>query len=111
MTDLQALKQSKDAKHKRDLLPVHKATYGIILMGVPHRGISWVPLAKNVSAHALGDAEIVRALDLGSETLDRLRTDFASLIRDDTFKIHTFYETKDMEDIPGFRGRVRFPLV
>jgi hypothetical protein len=63
VTGLQALKQSKDAKHNPDLLPVYTATYGIILMGVPHRGISWVPLVKDVSAPALGDSEIVRALD------------------------------------------------
>jgi len=110
MTDLQALKQSKDAKHQPGLLPVYNATYGIILMSVLHRGISWVPLTKNASTLALGDAEIVRALDLSSETLDRLRKDFASLLREDTFKVHTFLETWDMVGIPGFKGKVGFPL-
>jgi hypothetical protein len=78
-------------------------------MSVPHRGSNWVSLAKNISALALGNADlqVLRALDVSSETLERLVEDFAVLLRDDIFKIHSFRETKDMVGIPGLRGRVR----
>jgi hypothetical protein len=78
-------------------------------MGVPHRGSNWVSLAKNISALALGNADmqVLRALDVNSETLERLAEDFAVLLRDDMFKIHSFQETKNMVGIPGFRGKVR----
>jgi hypothetical protein len=77
-------------------------------MSVPHRGSNWVSLAKNISALALGNADLqaLRALDVSSETLERLRADFAILLKDDTFKIHTFQETKDVAGIPGLRGKV-----
>jgi hypothetical protein len=106
----QALNQSKDSKYKPELLPVCEATYGIIFMSVPHRGSNWVLLAKNISALALvlgnADMQALHALDVSSETLERLRVDFAVLLKDDIFKIHTFQETKDMMGIPGLRGKV-----
>jgi hypothetical protein len=105
----QALTQSKNAKYKPGLLPVYEATYGIIFMSVPHRGSNWDSLAKRMSALVIGSADVpaVRGLDVNSETLERLRADFAILLKDDTFWIHTFQETEDMVGIPGLRGMVR----
>jgi hypothetical protein len=75
---------------------------------VPHRGSNWVSLAKNISSLALGNADlqVLRALDVSSETLERLAEDFSVLLKDDIFKIHSFQETKDMVGIPGLRGKV-----
>ena len=105
----QALKQSKDAKYTPDLLHVYKATHGIIFMGVPHRGSNWVSLARNLSALALGraDQQVLNALDVNSETLERLMADFAILLKENTFRLHTFQETKDIMGIPGLKGMVR----
>ena len=77
-------------------------------MGVPHRGSNWVSLARNLSALALGraDKQVLSALDVNSETLERLMADFAILLKDNTFKLHTFQETKDMVGIPGLQGLV-----
>jgi hypothetical protein len=115
VTGLQALNQSKDARDKPELLPVCKATHGIIFMSVPHRGGNWVSLAKNISALALGNADlqVLHALDVGSETLERLSEDFVALLKDDIFKIHTFQETRDMVGIPGLIGKVNvcYPIL
>lgn len=103
------LKQSKDATHTPELLHIYKATCGIIFMGVPHRGSSWVPFARNLTALALGSADrrVLNGLEINSEILERLMTDFAGLLKDNTFRIHTFFETQDMTNIPGLRGKVR----
>jgi hypothetical protein len=77
-------------------------------MGVPHRGCNWVSLAKNLSALALGraDQQVLNALDVNSETLERLMADFAIILKENTFKLHTFQETKDIVGIPGLKGLV-----
>jgi len=106
------LKQSKDAKYTPDLLHVYKATHGIVFMGVPHRGSNWVSLARNLSALALGraDQQVLNALDINSETLERLMGDFAILLKENTFRLHTFQETKDIVGIPGLKGLIVEPF-
>jgi len=81
-------------------------------MGVPHRGSNWVSLARNLSALALGhaDQQVLNALDVNSEILERLMADFAVLLKEETFRVHTFQETKDIVDIPGLKGLVRTKL-
>jgi hypothetical protein len=108
----QALKQSQDAKYKPDLQPIYSATYGIIFLGTPHRGSNWVSVAKSVTTFALGkkDNSILDALKVDSETLQRLMTDFAVMLKDDAFKVHSFIEGQSMTDIPGFTGKVSGPL-
>ena len=63
-------------------------------------------LAKRMSALALGhgDHQLLNTLEVNSERLERLTADFAVLLKDGTFKVHTFQQTKDMTSIPGLTG-------
>jgi hypothetical protein len=74
-----------------------------------------VSIAKNLSILAMGraDRRIIDALDINSALLEQFANDFALLLRDSSFKVHTFVETEDLVGIPGIRGRVveRFSCV
>jgi hypothetical protein len=69
-------------------------------------------MARNLSALALGraDHQVLNALDVNSETLGRLMADFAILLKEETFGVHTFQETKEILGIPGLKGLVRTKL-
>jgi len=65
-------------------------------------------MAENMAKFAMGksDNRVLRALDVNSETLQRLMSDFAVMLKDDAFKVHSFIEAQNMTDIPGFSGKV-----
>jgi hypothetical protein len=97
---IQALSQSY---HESQIEPLAKPTIasikpktlGVIFAGTPHRGSDkayWGKLATNIATVVWKDnsSSLVVALSRGSETLERLRTDFARIM--DSLRIYTFCE-------------------
>jgi hypothetical protein len=109
---LQALKQSQDAKYKPELQSVFPSTRAVIFSGTPHRGSDWISMAKNAATFALGkkDYQVLDALTVDSEVLQRLMADFSVMLKDDAFRVHSFMERQSMTDIPGLTGKVSFYL-
>jgi hypothetical protein len=57
---------------------------------------------------ALGraDKEVLNALRVDSEVLERITEDFAVMLKGDAFKVHSFLETKDISGVPWLSGKV-----
>jgi hypothetical protein len=83
------------------LAAIKPATIGVIFAGTPHRGADkarWASVATHLSKFVLRDPNeaIIQALKRGSETLERLQSDFARILSD--LPVYTFSED---HDFPG----------
>ena len=86
----------------RDIFP---ATYGICFLGTPHRGSSKAALAETLTRLTTlwgntPNYQILQALSLNAETLDRVHTGFKQCLLDHKIEVRTFYEELDYK---GFR--------
>jgi predicted Ser/Thr protein kinase len=82
---------------------IYQSTYAIVFFGTPHRGSSYANLgvlARDIAVAAGFDARdvLVRSLKPDAEMLTVLRKEFARMLYDKAFNIHSFQEGK------GFTG-------
>jgi hypothetical protein len=105
----QVLKQSADAKYKVEFQPILPSTFGIIFLATPHRGSDWAAIAKNLAIFALGKANrhVIQNLQVNNTALLRLVDHFSVMLKDDSIRVFSFTEGRNMLDIPGFTGKVR----
>lgn len=94
-----------------DLRNVYEATIAVIFMGTPHRGshyASWGVMAWNIAVASGFDANdsILRDLKVESTILDILRTEFGEMLKEKTFEIQTFQESKGLKGVRGLTGKV-----
>jgi hypothetical protein len=85
------------------LRDLYESTYAIIFFGTPHRGSSYAKmggLARDIAVVAGFDARdtILRSLGPDAEILTMLSDDFARMLLENTFKVHSFQEGQ------GFTG-------
>jgi hypothetical protein len=82
----------------------------IIFFGTPHRGAHWAEWAKKLTILSIGRVErrILDGLNVNSETLQRIASSFAVMVKEDLFKIVSFSEGLGISTIPGFTDKV-FP--
>lgn len=112
LTKLHALDNSKRSTHQPQYLPIYDSTTAIIFLGTPHGGstsTNWGLLTSNLTKFALQapSERIIKGLKPNSELLENLRKVFLQMLEDNTFNIHTFYETKSMLGMYGLNDRVR----
>jgi CRP-like cAMP-binding protein len=79
------------------LRDIYESTYGIIFFGTPHRGSSYAKmggLAREIAVVAGFDARdtILRSLQPDAEILTILSDDFARMLLERSFKVHSFQE-------------------
>ncbi|KAF2430012.1 hypothetical protein EJ08DRAFT_257770 [Tothia fuscella] len=93
------------AKHapdsEPDLQSLVKTLSGIVFMGVPHRGagdnfVDWGLMMQKIAVGSGfdGNDRVLRDLKSNSAMLEKLRTDFAYMLREGTFNVFTFQEGK-----------------
>lgn len=78
----------------KDILP---ATYGVIFLGMPHRGSSIATLgriAQDVTKilWKSPNTSVLRDLEVNSQTLDRIGRGFSQVLEEMPLQIHSFYE-------------------
>jgi hypothetical protein len=94
----QALSRSKTAMaDQHGLRDIYESTYAIIFFGTPHRGSSYAKmggLARDIAVIAGFDARdtILRSLEPDAEILTILGDDFARMLLEGSFKVHSFQE-------------------
>ena len=79
------------------LRDIYESTYGIIFFGTPHRGSSYAKmggLARDIAVLAGFDARdtILRSLEPDAEILTILSDEFARMLLERSFKVHSFQE-------------------
>lgn len=85
------------------LRDIYESTYAIIFFGTPHRGSSYAKIgrrARDIAVLAGFDASdaLLRSLEPDAEILTILSDDFARMLFDNSFKVHSFQEGM------GFKG-------
>ncbi|KAH6641057.1 hypothetical protein F5144DRAFT_599720 [Chaetomium tenue] len=94
----QALGRSKNAlSNQHGLRDVFESTYATIFFGTPHRGSSYANmgvLARDIAVIAGFDARdtILRSLEPDAEILTILSDEFARMLLEGSFKVHSFQE-------------------
>jgi hypothetical protein len=94
----QALSRSKTAMaDQHGLRDIYESTHAIIFFGTPHRGSSYAKmggLARDIAVIAGFDARdtILRSLEPDAEILTILGDEFARMLLDGSFKVHSFQE-------------------
>lgn len=98
---MQALNQSSRTEGTR-LKKIAPATFGVCFLGTPHRGSSTASIGKIAYtatrvATRRPNTKLLRALELNSDTLDRIGSEFLDTIRRRSLRIYSFreeYETR-----------------
>lgn len=88
---------------------IKSATHGVVFLGTPHRGsdkAKWANIATNLMGVVLKDhnSKVVDALVRGSETLERIQTNFSKFLIN--LPIWTCHEDLQYEKI----GKVRLEM-
>jgi protein SERAC1 len=88
----------RSSRAKSHLNAIFPATLGIIFLGTPHRGSETASLGTidfEISKlfFKKPDIQVLRALEVNSETLDRIDTTFREIISERSIKIYSFRET------------------
>jgi hypothetical protein len=87
----------------------------IVFLGTPHRGSSfsdWGQIASNIAKVALWDSNkpLVEALKVNSEILDRIHSDFTTVVFGKGIKIHSFQESRGIASLRLLHNKVCLPL-
>lgn len=87
-----------DARDHATIAALHKATYGILFFGTPHKGL----LIDDIKQMVVGDddhprTELLEQINVKSDLLMYQLVDFKNLTRD--WKIVSFYETQQTKQL------------
>lgn len=90
---------------------VCERTRQIIFLGTPHRGsgyAGWGQVAGNLARIALQDSNknLLQSLEVNSEVLDNIHTEFKEIVFEKGIKIHSFQEARGLTGIFGLEGKV-----
>ncbi|MCJ1405548.1 hypothetical protein MMC11_008776, partial [Xylographa trunciseda] len=96
-----------------EILP---ATRGVIFLGTPHHGSKIASLGKIAFqlTEALGqkpNTQILRSLEINSETLERISRSFGQILATDQLKVHSFREeldTKGVKIVESFSSTIDY---
>lgn len=94
------------------LRDIYQSTYAVIFFGTPHRGSSYANLgvlARDIAVAAGFNATdvLVRSLKPEADMLTILRTEFARMLHDEAFKIHSFQEGQGFTGFSAASRKVR----
>lgn len=83
-----------EVTYLKEILP---STYGVVYFGTPHRGSATASIGKiaHTITKALGNCpntQILRDLEVNSETLDRIGRGFQQILAQQPIQIHSFRE-------------------
>lgn len=97
---------------EQGLRDIYQSTYAIVFFGTPHRGSSYANLgvlARDIVVAAGFDARdvLVRSLKPDTEMLTVLRKEFARMLYDKAFKIHSFQEGQGLTGFSVASRKVR----
>ncbi|KAI9668907.1 MAG: hypothetical protein M1817_005186 [Caeruleum heppii] len=93
---------------------LHHRIKHIVFLGTPHRGsrmASMGDLVANFAAVALQDTNkaILKSLAVDSEILDRVHDDFAGMLYDGDFTVHSFQEGRGISGVKPADGKASVP--
>ena len=81
---------------KPDLATILDATRGIIFLGTPHRGSAVTTLPKLITSILQAvqevNVDLLRDLEINSQTLDRIADGFSQILDKRTFMVFSFEE-------------------
>ena len=96
----------QETVHRPRLAAIKTATVGVIFAGTPHRGADkaqWASCATHMAKLVRKDSndKLIEALKRGSETLERLQSDFARILPN--LPVYTFSED---HNFPGTNSKI-----
>lgn len=99
--------------YEHGLRDLYESTHAIIFFGTPHRGSSYAKmgnLARDIAVIAGFDARdtILRSLKPDAEILTMLSNDFARMLLENSFKVHSFQEGQGFMGTSLLSGKVSF---